>query len=101
MSGDRFVLDPAEGFEWDESKRQTNIAKHGIDFVDAVAVFDDPRHTRASAVASSERRFITIGAVRGLVIAVVFTIRNGKLRIISARVARRSERERYGQKSSG
>ncbi|WP_414710274.1 BrnT family toxin [Pseudorhodoplanes sp.] len=53
MSGDRFVLDPAEGFEWDESKRQTNIAKHGIDFVDAVAVFDDPRHTRASAVASA------------------------------------------------
>jgi len=102
MSSDREVFGPAEGFEWDESKRQANVAKHGLDFADAVEVLNDPRHyTRASPVASVERRFISVGAVRGVVIAVVSTIRNGKLRIISARIARRSEREQYGQESNG
>ena len=88
----------ASGFQWDETKRRANIEKHGLDFVDAVEVFDDTRHyTYTSPVPSGERRYVTVGMVRGLLIAVVSTPRNHKLRIISARIARKNERDRYAK----
>ena len=58
-------------FEWDEAKRATNIAKHGIDFLRA------------------------IGIVQGVHVAVVFTLRGSAIRIISARRARHGEREQH------
>jgi len=83
-------------FEWDDTKRQANVVKHGIDFVDAVEVFDDPKQfTYRSPHRSSEERFVSIGVTRGKLIAVVFTQRREKIRIISARPARRIEREQY------
>ena len=88
----------ASGFEWDEAKRRANIEKHGLDFADAVEVFDDVRHyTYTSPVPSAERRYVSVGLVRGLLIAVVSTPRGDKLRVISARPARRNERDRYAQ----
>jgi uncharacterized protein len=89
-------MNAISAFEWDDAKRRANVVKHGIDFVDAVEVFDDPRQfAYRSPHRSSEERFVSIGAVRGKLIAVVFTQRADKLRIISARPARRSEREQY------
>lgn len=89
-------MDSIEAFEWDETKRGANVAKHGIDFVDAVQVFGDPRQlTYRSSHHSGEERFVSIGAVHGKLIAVVFTQRANKVRIISARAARRVERELY------
>ncbi|MBI3702261.1 MAG: BrnT family toxin [Rhizobiales bacterium] len=83
-------------FEWDDNKRRANVAKHGLDFVDATEVFADPRqHTYRSPHQSGEERFVSIGNVRGRLIAVVFTQRGNKLRIISARPVRRNEREQY------
>ena len=84
------------GFEWDDNKRRANVAKHGFDFVDATEVFADPRqYTYRSPYRSGEERYVSIGSVRGRLIAVVFTQRGDKLRIISARPARRNEREQY------
>jgi hypothetical protein len=93
MPGSRQPLE----FEWDEAKRRTNLLKHGIDFADATEVFADPKaFTVRSTQAANEIRDITIGKIPNVIIAVITTRRNGRLRIISARMARRSERSRYG-----
>ena len=84
------------GFEWDESKRKLNISKHGIDFQDAVEVFGDPEVlTLRSAGEHDEPRFLAIGRCQGRIIAVIFTVRGETIRVISARAARREERQRY------
>jgi uncharacterized DUF497 family protein len=83
-------------FGWDENKRQANVAKHGIDFVDAQDVFKDPAaFTYRSRQPTNERRFVTIGSVKGVLVAVISASREGTVRIISARVARRTERKMY------
>lgn len=86
-------------FEWDEHKRQANLAKHGIDFLDVPAVFDDPhRFTYRSKHPEHEIRHVTVGRTRNTIVAVVSTARGNTLRIISIRVARKQERERYGRR---
>jgi uncharacterized DUF497 family protein len=83
-------------FEWDDRKRSLNIAKHGIDFVDAAEVFRDPsQYTYRSGIRSGETRYVSVGTVAGNLIAVIFTWRGRTVRIISARAARRSERDMY------
>ena len=84
-------------FEWDENKQRVNVAKHGIDFADAKAVFEDPAaYTLLSPRVSDERLYVTVGLMRGVLIAVIFTRRGDAIRIISARAARRNERRTYG-----
>jgi len=84
-------------FEWDEYKNAQNVEKHGIDFVKAKDVFADPcAVTVSSKVRHSEERYLAIGIVDDRLITVVFTIRNDRTRIISARRARKNEREVYG-----
>jgi uncharacterized DUF497 family protein len=84
-------------FEWDDNKRRANVSKHGIDFADAKTVFLDPSaRTYQSSRPNSEARYVKIGMARGMLIAVIFTRRREAIRIISARVARRSERNLYG-----
>jgi uncharacterized DUF497 family protein len=84
-------------FEWDEKKNAENLQKHGIDFAKAKDVFADPHAvTFRSGVPLSEERYLTIGIVDDRLITVVFTIRNDRTRIISARRARKNEREVYG-----
>jgi uncharacterized DUF497 family protein len=91
---------PSRTFEWDETKRRANINKHGIDFVDAIEVFNDrAAYTCESKRSIGERRGVTIGTAKGVLMAVIFTLRGMVTRIISARVARRSERQRYGSDS--
>ena len=83
-------------FEWDENKRKSNIEKHGIDFVDAVKIFDGfiirRKDTRADY---GEDRYVTTGLLDNVEITVIYTPRNDKRRIISARRARVSERKEY------
>jgi hypothetical protein len=88
-------------FEWDERKRLANIAKHGIDFEDAVCVFgqDGPVY---ETVRDAEQRWISIGSLaNGQVVAVVWTLREKNCRLISARRARRHEREDYARHLGG
>lgn len=82
-------------FEWDEAKRQSNLAKHGLDFADVWMVFESPRRLTVEDIKHSgqERRQITFGYVNDvLCLVVVHTDRNGITRIISFRVANKKER---------
>lgn len=81
-------------FEWDEVKRLATLEKHGIDFVDAAEIFAHP-YLRLPGKCDVERRDIAIGLLGGVHIAVVHTVRNDVIRIITARRARRNEREGY------
>ena len=81
-------------FEWDEAKRSTNIAKHGIDFVDVPELFGGPRLVGPDARKDyGEARHIGFGFIRGRLAAVVFTEREPEtIRIISARKANHREK---------
>jgi uncharacterized DUF497 family protein len=85
------------GFEWDANKNAINAKKHGIDFADALKVFSDPNVVVVDSKAmQQETRWLAIGSVDRLLITVVFTLREERIRIISARRSRISERRRYG-----
>jgi len=83
-------------FEWDENKNLANIRKHGIDFLDARRVFSDPAAiTFPSKGGRTEPRFLVVGRVGSRLVTVVFTMRGGRIRIISARRCRAQERRLY------
>lgn len=83
-------------FEWDENKRQTNITKHGIDFIDARKIFDyDTVTIEDNRFNYGEQRFIAIGLLNGKTIVVVHTEISNKIRIISARKATKNEQQIY------
>ncbi|OLP60537.1 hypothetical protein BJF93_22255 [Xaviernesmea oryzae] len=86
-------------FEWDEAKNAKNIAKHGIGFKTASRIFDGPILTAVDdRFDYGEIRHNSIGAIGGVVFIVVsHTTRHGNIRIISARPAKRRERERYAK----
>ena len=81
-------------FEWDNSKRKINIEKHSIDFEDAIFIFCDPFILKRSDQ-KQEERFLAVGSLEDLLISIVFTEREGRCRVISARRARNNEREAY------
>jgi len=84
-------------YEWDKSKNRSNIAKHGIDFADAVARFeDDLALTQPDPEAQGEERFIALGLdALGRHLVVVFTESESAIRMISARLATKQERMTY------
>lgn len=87
-------------FEWDEEKRESNLDKHGIDFVAATAVFDDPNaiETYDEEHSIDEDRYQIIGEAAPGILFVVYTTRGENeevVRIISARRAGRGEIARY------
>jgi len=89
-----------KGFQWDPAKNLANLEKHGIDFEDAKQIFYGP-----IAVSQShhpdEPRWIAIGELQARLIAVVFTYRDGDIRIISARRARKNEERAYRDTKMG
>ena len=82
-------------FEWDENKRQSNLLKHRIDFVDVRALFDGRPNVSVPATSIDEQRFATTGQVQGRFVTVIWTWRGDARRIISARSARDGERRAY------
>ncbi|MGL5034417.1 MAG: BrnT family toxin [Microcystaceae cyanobacterium] len=84
-------------FEWDENKNRQNQQKHGISFEEAKEIF------LGIVFTSIDRRFnyneireISIGTLdRFVIVTVVHTERNGKIRLISARKATPKERKQY------
>lgn len=85
-------------FAWDEEKRKANRVKHGIDFVDAKAVFAGATFTfEDDRFTYEEQRFITLGMLKGTVVVIVHTERNKVFRIISMRKATRNEQKIYFQ----
>jgi uncharacterized DUF497 family protein len=85
------------GFEWDEEKNHANKRKHGIDFRDAVRIFEGPALDRVDKRADyGEVRINSLGDLNGLIIAnITHTDRSGETRLISARLANRAERDLY------
>ncbi len=85
------------GFEWDEAKNRVNVLKHGIDFGDAVRIFESSTLDRVDSRGPyGERRVNSIGEVAGIAIVnVTHTARDGTIRIISARRANRAERRLF------
>jgi uncharacterized DUF497 family protein len=84
------------GFEWDHNKATSNLKKHGIDFADAVTVFDDLNAVTINDPDHNEERFVTIAMdAYGRILVVVYTWRGNVVRLISARKATKYERKQY------
>lgn len=82
-------------FEWDEDKRERNLARHRIDFVDAVVVFDGRPVITNYSPREGEDRWATTAVVDGRYMTVVWTQREGNTRLISARRTRENEKREY------
>ena len=82
-------------FEFDERKSILNKAKHGIDLVEAQAIWDDVDRMEIPARSLDEPRHQVIGRIREKIWSAFITYRNEKIRIISVRRARADEEARY------
>ena len=90
-------------FDWNPDKRQANIEKHGVDFVDAVEVFAGP-YVVDDSPKKGEDREVAIGLLpaeaaperwSGYLTTVAFHRRGETIRMISARRARKDERDQF------
>jgi uncharacterized protein len=85
-------------YEWDAAKRRSNLRKHGIDFADAVEVFDGLTVTiEDTRFDYGETRFLTLGLLRTHVVVIVHTETAEVIRIISVRKATKNEEIHYNQ----
>ena len=82
-------------FEWSDAKRQIVVASRGLDFVDAEAFFDGRPLLTAPSPRGEEDRWVSVGELNGVLIAVVWTRRGQAIRIITMRRARDGEKKRY------
>ena len=85
-------------FEWDAKKADSNVAKHGVTFSEAMTVFGDPLELAIADPDHSEEefRFLSMGqSTRGRLLVVAYTEREGRTRIINAREAAPQERRQY------
>lgn len=82
-------------FEFDLRKSATNKRKHGIDFVDAQELWDDPGLIEIPARTEDEPRFLVIGRIAEKHWSGVVTYRHERIRIIAVRRSRKVEVEIY------
>ena len=82
-------------FEFDPKKSDENKKKHGIDFIEAQSLWDDPDRLEVPAKTQKERRFVLTGRIADKHWSAVFTPRADRTRIISVRRARKQEVEAY------
>ena len=81
-------------YEWDEAKRVSNLARHGLDFRDVAREVLGPVNVYETN-RRGEPRWIAFMHIGGEFFAVVYTVRQGRIRLISFRRARREEEQRY------
>ena len=81
-------------FVWDAKKEAANIRKHGVDFETAATAFKDPdRKIYTDELhGQPEERLFCLGTVRGRVLTVRFTYREGRIRIYGAGYWRKGRR---------
>lgn len=84
-------------FEWDHRKSASNLKKHGISFEEAVEIFHGPILShRDDRDYGDEIHELSFGLIAGvIVVAVSHTDRHGRIRIISARKATKTERRKF------
>ncbi len=89
-------------YKWDEAKREANLKKHGLDFFVAHLVFESPEKITYRLKTGPELRFLDLAFVelKGAILALVYTMRNGDVRFISFRHASRKERRAYAAAKS-
>jgi uncharacterized protein len=91
-----------DAFEWDEAKRQQNLAKHGVDFVDVIPIFDGRIVESADDRSDyGEHRVRCLGELGGRVYFTVYTWRGDSRRLISARKANVREQRAYYARNHG
>lgn len=78
-------------FEFDPIKSRSNASKHGIDFVDAQDLWDDPNLIEIAAKTEDEPRWLVVGQIAGKHWSAVITYRSDAIRIISVRRSRPEE----------
>ena len=78
-------------FEFNKAKSQSNLSKHGIDFVDAQLLWDDPSLLEIPARTEDEPRFLMIGLINEKYWSAVITYRGTNIRLISVRQSRDEE----------
>ena len=79
------------GFEFDQNKSLLNLDKHGIDFIDAQFIWQDPDFIEIQAKSEDEPRSLVIGIINGKHWSAVTTYREPNIRIISVRRSRNAE----------
>ena len=77
-------------FKYDDDKSQTNLEKHGINFLDAQTLWQDHDLLEIQAKSDDEKRFLVIGLIKAKYWSAVVTYRNGIIRLISVRRSRKS-----------
>jgi hypothetical protein len=85
-------------FEWDADKAEQNRRKHRVTFTEAVSTFADPLAVTVADPdhSDAEQRFVQMGiSEQGRCVVVVYAERDGRIRLISARLATRHERRSY------
>lgn len=84
---------------WDEKKRLSNLKKHDLDFANASLVFENPDKVTLPSSRGREERYLDLAMVRevGMILALVYTLRDETVRVISFRIASRRERKLYEQ----
>ena len=82
-------------FECDPEKSEANKVKHGIDFVEGQALWEDPDRLQLPARTQGEPRLMLIGRIGDRHWSAIFTIRDDRTRIISVRRSRTKEVEQY------
>ncbi len=87
-------------FEWDDNKNKSNQNKHGIDFNKIKEVFDDSNRIESEDARKNygEKRYITIGKVKNVILTVIYTTRKTITRLISARRSNKKERTNYNSR---
>jgi len=87
---------------WDESKRRTNLHKHGIDLATLADVFDFPMVTdEDDREAYGEQRLVSLGFHQGRIVVMVWTERDSGAHLISCRYADKTQILRYRHEISG
>ncbi len=82
-------------FEFDTAKSEANRLKHGIDFVEAQALWDDPMLLEIPAKTDDEPRYLVIGLINDKHWSAVVTYRGANIRLMSVRRARLEEQTLY------
>jgi uncharacterized DUF497 family protein len=87
-------------FEWDNKKATSNLKKHGVSFEEAMSCFYDPLQIAfedPDTIAKEQREILVAHSARGKVLLVVYTVRDQKIRIISARKVTKQEEKNYAE----
>jgi uncharacterized protein len=84
-------MERMNNFEYDQNKSQSNLKKHGIDFVEAQKLWKDPNLIEIPARTEDESRFLVIARIDDKHWSGVITYRNPNIRIISIRRSRIEE----------